>query len=165
VNVEALVHRGLSRQKQTNMFSKFGVHWDIKYYFRGFSMEEGFKNTPVDGNYLRLTESLETAKISRRTQVSLLEFSCFFSCPYRGGSLSSVPFNSVTGDMSLLRRTHSAGMLLDHCLDVTMTSPGNVPSPQGRAGRSGVRARPSYFGRCSGVTSSYILTFLKAASI
>jgi len=104
---------------------------------------------------------------------SLLEFSCFFSCYYCGGSLSLVPFNLVTGVMSLLHQTHSAGMLLDHCLHVTTTSPGNVPSPQGRAGRSGVRARPSSCGRCGGVISSlfltpdgppYILTFLKAAS-
>jgi hypothetical protein len=53
VNEETLAHWGLSRQKQTNVFSKFGVLRDMKYYFRGFSMEEGVKNTPVDGNYLR----------------------------------------------------------------------------------------------------------------
>jgi len=52
VNEEALPHWGLSRQKKY-VFKVWGS-WGIKYYFRAFSMEEGLKNTPVDGNYVKL---------------------------------------------------------------------------------------------------------------
>jgi hypothetical protein len=115
-------------------------------------MEEGLKNTPVDGNYLRLNLS-KRGRCDEGLRLAYSNFRASVRVPTAVAASLQSPFNGVTGVMSLLHQTHPAGMLLDHCLHVTMTSPGNVPSPQGRAGRSGVRARPSSCGRCGGVTS------------